>query len=600
MCFARPAAMVLLFAVTSAEMMAPQHASAQTEVTPAPSPRKAPEKSRGVTAPPERNRPAPAIDSKAPDAKERSLQRALRDIQSLLRLGRFDEALAAIDKLPPEQQSDPQIVLARGMALRKLGRLADAEKLYRDEVERLEARRENPIAMRMELERVVRDQKKTKDAFEICLEIDRQGGGATDWVRDEMQSLIEADSLGDVAVAILREEIDERPEAKHLGDLLVQALLFLGRDEDALAEASRLDRDRGDRGGTLLDVARVLEEKGMDSQAVAFADAAVRAGIAKDRLQEGQLVRARSLRRLRRAQEAAAACEQAANASPQGPMAVLALQTRAEILHRDLRDLPAAESALQDLIASLERSTSREKDRLLSRSLVALADIHLGQGRYEDAAAVYQRVENAAADPTSKEEAVFQQAEVLFYSGRKDEAAERYQRIVSEFPGGDRVNDALDRILLITRIADADPMHFAALGQVAYQRRVAAPARALALCQEAARSCDRCPAEEDLLREEGLLLLDLGRIDDASVRADTLASRYGDSASAPHLLRAVADAMLGRDGPTDAVLKRYEDLLRLFPKSHEAFEARSALQKMRQTGGAIQLRSPAGEGRDRG
>ena len=86
-----------------------------------------------------------------------------------------------------------------------------------------------------------------------------------------------------------------------------------------------------------------------------------------------------------------------------------------------------------------------------------------------------------------------------------------------------------------------------------------------------------------LLREESLSLLELNRIDEAAIRADTLAARYSDGPSAPVVLRAVADRMRAREGETAAVLRRYGDLVVKFPKSHEAFEVRSLLRELRRS-----------------
>ena len=86
-------------------------------------------------------------------------------------------------------------------------------------------------------------------------------------------------------------------------------------------------------------------------------------------------------------------------------------------------------------------------------------------------------------------------------------------------------------------------------------------------------------------------MIELGRIDEAAVRADTLAARFPDSGASPTVLRAVADAFRARDGENEAVIRRYEDLLVRFPKSHDAFEVRALLEKLRRVGEKIGSRA---------
>jgi tetratricopeptide (TPR) repeat protein len=531
-----------------------------------------------------RQRPAatPELDPPKGNLSVDSM-RKLRDAQSLLRLGKYDQALTVLGMIK-EPDAGPHIVGLKGTCLRKLGRTDQAIDLYRHEAEARVARGEDAMAMWVELERALREGKRLEEAFELCLEVRRSGGAESGWVRDEMESLIQADGLGERALAPLRREIENRPQDGDLRDLLIQALFFVGRMEESLIEARTLDQARKAHGKVLLNHLRLLEEKARREPALAAADAAIAEGLAGNDLQEALLLKARALRRLHRLPEATDAFQAAVDAAPKGPLAHLALRDRAALFVKDMGDLDRGSAAYEALIAVLEKSPSSENGRLLAQARVALADARLGMGRYEEAAAVLKIVEEQAADPTSREEAAFEQAEIYFYAGKTEEASAGYGRVVKEFAGGTKVNDALERMLLLTRAAEAGPLPLAALGQIAYQRRVGSHERALQVCGEAAAACGDCPAAEDFGEQRAMVLLDLGRIEEAATVADTLAARHADGASAPRVLRAVADRMRDRDGDTEAVLHRYEDLLIRFPKSHEAFEVRSFLEKLRRTG----------------
>ncbi len=510
--------------------------------------------------------------------------RQLRDIQALMRQDRHEDALRQLDALEANRPAGvpaDEIASLRGACLRRLGRMEEAKALYRERADGAAKRGEDPMGWLVELERIEREMHNPLGAFHVCLEIHRTGRSPGRWVLEEMESLIQADSLGGQVLEELRSEISRRPESGDLRDLLVGALLFLGQPEAALQEATALDKARDARGRTLLQHARLLDQKGYEEEAVAAADAAVAAGLDGDELQEALLLRAHALRRAGRFAEAGDAYARSAAVRPRGPLAVLALTTRADLLARNLNDVPSAAKAYEDLVSSLEGSPVKERGRLLAQALVSLADCRLRMGDYERAAETLRQVERSAVDAAEREEAVFQQAEILFYSGQVDTARAAYDALVREFAGGKRVNDALERILLLTRNAESGALPLAGLGQIALQRRLGAPSRALEICIEASAACGDCPAAEDFLREESLLLLQIGRVEEAKSRGDSLAARFPESAAAPAVLRAIADGMRMREGPTPEVQRRYEDLLIRYPKSHDAMEVRAMLEKMR-------------------
>jgi tetratricopeptide (TPR) repeat protein len=535
---------------------------------------------RAQTAPP----PGAAPRTSSPsDQAERARQ--MRDAKTLIRQGKFEDALARLRSISLEDPGAEEIVMMRGACLRKLGRFDEAATLFRKQADAIASRGSDPVPMLIELERVYREAKDPVKAFDVCLEIHRVNVAANPWILDEMESLVRADSLSGRVLPALQNEIEKRPDAQDLRDLIVGAYLFLGRTGDALREARDLDRARGAHGRVLLEHLRFLARKEMGQPAVDAADLAVAEGLKGDDLQEALLLRADGLRRAKRPADAVEAYRKAAEAKPDGPLARVALRNRAEMTVQDLHDVQAGAAAYQELASSLEAAPSKDRGRLLGQALVALSDCQLRMGRYEEAAQVLRRVEAEAPDAASREEAAFQQAEIFFYSGQTDTAQAAYRRVVASFTGGNRVNDALDRILALTRSAEAGAVPLAALGQIAYQKRIGAPQRALEICQTAREECGGCAAEEDILSEETLLLIALGRLDEAGATADTVAARFKVGGTGPVLLRSVADAMRAREGDTERVVRRYEDLIVRFPKSQEAIETRGLLEKMRRTGG---------------
>lgn len=548
----------------------PARAQTAPPISPPPSPQ---------TSPPRGTTPA---DGSLGARNERL--RIVRDAQALMRQGKYEDALERLKAAPADEATGDDVVMLRGSCLRKLGRFDEVTALFRDRADAIAARGGDPIPMLIELERVYREAKDPERAFDVCLAIHRANAAANPWILDEIESLVRADSLSGRVVTALQKEIQGRPEAQDLRDLIVGAYVFLGRTGDALREARDLDRARGAHGRLLLEHARLLARKEMGQPVVEATDLALAEGLKGDDAQEALLMRADGLRRARRFPEAADAYARAAAAQPDGPLARLAFRNRAEMTVQDLHDVAAGAAAYGDLVLSLENAPVKDRGRLMGQALVALSDCQLRLGRYEQAAETLKRIEKEAPDATSREEAAFQQAEIFFYSGQADTAQAAYRRVVSGFSGGNRVNDALDRILMLSRCEQAGAVPMAALGQMAYQARVGAPARALEISETALRECGTCSAQEDILKGQTELLITLGRLDEAAATADTAAVLFPIGATSPSLLRAVADAMRVRDGDTERVIHRYEDLIVRYPKSQEAMEARNLLEKMRRTG----------------
>ena len=528
--------------------------------------------------------PLPAPASPTPEPDQAAYTRAIRDAQSLLQRGQFEEALGRLEPFRGTKVADRAFVSILGTCLRKLGRFEEACSLYREGAEAFEREGKSPAPMLIELERALREKRQPDRAFEVCLEIHRLGGDLGSWIRDEMESLILADDLGERALPLLEKEIASRPEANDLKSLRVSALFFLGRYEESLSAAVGLDAALQAGGRTILEHLRLLDKKGVGEPALAAVQAAASAGLKGAEMQEALMLKAAALRRLRRPAEAAAAFEEAA--AVDGPLALAARRDRATLLVEDLGRLEEGARAYEDLLAHLETLPPAGTGRLEEQTLVALADCRLRLGRYEEAGEILKRVEALDRDPAAKEEAVFQQAEIRLYSGEIDAAREGYDRVVKEFAGGALVNDALDRLLLLTRAGEAGAIPLAALGQVAYQRRIGAPERALEIAREAGALCGDCPAAEDLLREEAGAMLEMGDLAAAAEAADSLAARFPDAGSAPSLLREVADRMRLEAGATEAVLRRYEDLVVRFPRSHVALEVRALIEEIRSGGDA--------------
>ncbi len=523
----------------------------------------------------------------APSRPADPLETKLAEARGLIRLGKQDEAIAKLRPLYQQYPSEWRVVQLLGWALAAKEDRAGAIALYLEAAGRVP----EPMMPLVEAERLSREGDDWTQALQLCLDIRERFPDAQAWVSDELESLIRTDRIGEAAMQALEDAVRKHPGDRTLQELAIQGLLFHGRTDRAVEQAAALDREQKARGATLLRVSRLAADKGNPDAALAGYDRILKEYPDSPVKDEVLFLRAEALRAAGRAQESLAAYDAASGAAPgkgigkasgSSPFAARARLEKARVLandlHRTQQALEAYQAVLQDL-------GPRPDPHAAEEVRLAMADCYVSLGNPAEATKLYAALAdsaNGAADPKVRAQAMFQVGEMLFYQGKLKEANDAWYKLADRAPRSPVVNNALERILLLGEKSDNGGVPVTALGQAEYQRRLGNMEKGLKLVDDAVGQFPASRAVDALERERVLLLLDLGRLDEARTAADTLASRFPESPLASRTLFELAGRIAATPDGAASARSIYMMILLHFPDSLEAADARSALQKMEQ------------------
>lgn len=176
---------------------------------------------------------------------------------------------------------------------------------------------------------------------------------------------------------------------------------------------------------------------------------------------------------------------------------------------------------------------------------------------------------------------LYAQAEAAFYAGDFDAATQRYQEFAQKFVRNLRVNDALDRILVIRESRDFDDGPLKLWARAESCRHDGKPDSVATLLR---LGLERYPGAALRYRFH-LALAELARDRGDHASALTQALAVADtsvtSRLAPYALKMAGDETLAMGGPPDRAMGYYQSLLERFPDSPLAPGVRAQLLAMR-------------------
>ncbi len=516
-----------------------------------------------------------------------AVDRSLSEGAGLIRQGKLEEAIQLLQKLQAANPQEWRVALALGRTLEGAGRPAEAMRLYRRAATDLAEAR--PALN--ELQRLQRAAEDWSGALDTCLEYLERFGDEDAWVADEVESLVRTDRVGPEAIRALEKARDARPEDRRLRELLVIARLHQGEADQAIAEATTLDRERKAHGAYVIRYARMAQEKGLFLAALQGFDRALALDAAGSVRDAALLGRARALRDLNRLPESLAGFEGASrDASP--PARAVAGFERAQLLAGKMRRPEEALGAYRTLLGELRREDRAEGEVTADRVRLAMADLRIRLEQPGEAAIIYRALADSAADTEVRAEALYHAGEMLFYQGKLREAQDTWYEVTDNYPKTRWVNDALAGVLMVGENSDEGGIPLTAVAQAMFQRRLGRLERGIQIVDEAIVRYPQARAGDRLREERVRLLLDLGRTAEARAEADSLALKYPESAMGPRAFLAVADRLAAGPATEAEAEAVYLELLTRFPDALEASQARAALQKSRDRSRASSAREP--------
>ena len=209
---------------------------------------------------------------------------------------------------------------------------------------------------------------------------------------------------------------------------------------------------------------------------------------------------------------------------------------------------------------------------------LGLADVAVKEGEFDSAISHYEIVQERDLPVELKEKIEFSLAEIYLFQENYKEATERYRQIISRYPRGFYVNDAIQYALIIGEALDEAPDHIDLFAEAEYFRY-----------------CDRSDSLEYYLTKicrvgipslapiSYLRLAQMYRIqartEEALASVDSLVTLYPASYYYPYGLKIKADIYLESDNGRDEAFVLYRELLEKFSTYPFAAEIREIIRR---------------------
>jgi tetratricopeptide (TPR) repeat protein len=505
----------------------------------------------------------------------RQLETMLRQVSAFLRQGRYDDARRILKDLRARHPHDPRVIRALSNLHQSLQEYDEAEKLLEEEIRR------GRTAFLVELAEIHQAQGRTREVLKAILRYLDHHPSRHHWARDVIESLVRKKDLDDGDMAFLETEARKRddPTALHL---VADAHVFSGNHREGIRLLHEADVKAEARGKVLFPLAHVMQNREAPDLALEIIDLVLGRDPEEGLQEEALLTRARIFSDTGRDSAAVQAYEDMIERHPEGHLSRRALMEEAVILRDRLGDFSAARRAYKRLVSSLEKARGLpQKQKYLDEARLGLGECALWEGLWDEAESTFVTLQETAHSKDSREQATYYIAETRFFQGDFMGAEAGYYAVADSFPGGNWVNDSIQRILLLQEHALAPMEDLVGLTQVLLQRRRGSPDSALVLSRRYVENGRSGELTEEFLFEEVQSLLDLSRWEDAVSALRDWPDSLSQSQLAPRAYESVAKALVEDANRVDQGVSLYEELLLAYPHSLESRRARSRLIELR-------------------
>ena len=505
------------------------------------------------------------------------IERQLMEARTFSRRGQHAQAAFVYEQLLRRYPDDLRVLGEYSTSLVILRRFPEAELTLK----RLAAAEPQNETYPREMERVHRLQGHTKEAINDCVTIAVRFPSQAEWARTEIRSLTSANpELAVLAMDALESAAAQNPKRADLRILVAELAFDAGREMDAIADARAADAAGARNGEPLFALMGRARATGKRQVALTLGEE-LREKYPNASYRPRLLIVLGDLYTdSKQMPLALAAYQEAATAKPGSPEAVHARLLAGKLYQTELGDYGAALAQY----SSMDRAALSADDREALLSLEA--DCHLRMGDLAKAAASFDALAAESADPEAKERAAFEKAELLFFQGKVTEATEGYFGLAGSFPTGRLVDDALDRIFLLSENGEGEgEALLKAFGDAEYRARVGDPVGAVGRLQTLVTDNPEALIVDDARFRIGAILAAAGRPEEGAQALHALAVDLPDSKYAPRALRRAGDLWREVGRPEEA-LKEYQQLFSKYPQSLDADEVRAAAEDLRRKVGS--------------
>ncbi|UCF78583.1 MAG: tetratricopeptide repeat protein [Candidatus Eiseniibacteriota bacterium] len=213
--------------------------------------------------------------------------------------------------------------------------------------------------------------------------------------------------------------------------------------------------------------------------------------------------------------------------------------------------------------------------------LVYLCESRLREGNVLAAESVAVLATQKLSDVQGLERISFLKGEILYFSGRIDEALEEYMTFVEVNPESPRVNDVIARLLLMDENSDRDRVPLRAFSYAQFLWFADMPDSALSVLDVLLASFPHALIADDALSTKGDILRAREDFVGAIAEYDSLKTRFPESHLVPVCQLKAAYVYARQLKDRDKAASRYEEVITEFPETSFAVKARRLLQELR-------------------
>ncbi len=210
----------------------------------------------------------------------------------------------------------------------------------------------------------------------------------------------------------------------------------------------------------------------------------------------------------------------------------------------------------------------------------ALAELFVNGQQFDSALSQLNQARQIQLSDELTEVADFQTAQIYLFQRRYDEAIEQFKRIISNYPRGFYVNDAIQYALMVSETMESAEDHLDLFSAAEYYREIN---RRDSLKYYLTKICrigipSLAPVSYLRLAE---LYYQQGNLDEAMTAVDSLAAGYQESYYYPYGVKLKADILWKTEDTRDKARDLYRGLLEKYGKYPFAAEIREMLRRER-------------------
>jgi len=218
-----------------------------------------------------------------------------------------------------------------------------------------------------------------------------------------------------------------------------------------------------------------------------------------------------------------------------------------------------------------------------TKAHIGLADVAVREGKFDSAISHYEILQERDLSKEVMEKIEFSLAEIFLFQEDFKEATSRFRQIISRYPRGFYVNDAIQYSLIIGEALDEAPKQIDLFSSAEYFRYTGRDDSLEYYLTKICRVGIPSLAPISYLRL-AQMYRDQRRFDEAVASADSLVSLFPASYYFPYGLKLKADVYIESEITRDEALALYRELLEKFATYPFAAEIRDLIRREATTG----------------